>query len=111
MRSKHVFTVTTITQVTYLLMIILNFLCIWMFDMGMPYVYPFAMVGHFLILILPVEIPCIILNLIFGIKDVKVYGRQQKLIARMVISCVFFVLLCVLKIALYHYGNILTGVV
>ena len=73
MKSKISFICTTIIQAIYLLCIVLNFLCIWMFTIGVPYTFPFAIIGHVLIFFIPVEFLCLISNLIFLIVDKKTY--------------------------------------
>ena len=110
MRSKISFIVTTIIQAIYFLCIILNFLCIWMFNIGIPYTYPFAIIGNVLIFFIPIEFLCLISNLIFLIIDKKQHTCQQTII-KVVCSCAVFAFFCLIKIILYYYGNNLAGVV
>ncbi len=111
MKSKTSFTITTVIQAIYLLFIILNFLCIWMFTIGVPYTFPFASLGCVLIFICPVEVFCFIINLIFVITDMKASYERRPIIVKIILACVLFVFLCLIKIVLYHYGNDLVGVV
>lgn len=111
MKSKKIFKTTTIVQGIYLLFMILNFLCIWMFTIGVPYTYPFAILGSVFILLLPTELICLILNLISTIMDIRVSSERRQAIVRLILSGSFFALLCVIKILLSLYGNVLVGVV
>ena len=110
MRSKISFVGTTIIQAIYLLCIILNFLCIWMFTIGVPYTFPFATIGHVLIFFIPMEFFSLISNLIFLIVDKKQHKCQQTII-KVVCICAVFAFFCLIKIILYYYGNNLAGVV
>ena len=110
MKYKISFNITTILQSIYLFAIILNFLCIWMFTIGVPYTYPLAIVGNVFILLLPIDFVCLILNLVFLIIDKKEFNCRQ-FIVRIVCICIMFIFFCLVKIALYYYGNNLAGVV
>ena len=110
MKSKISFICTTIIQAIYLLCIVLNFICIWMFTIGVPYTFPFAIIGHVLIFFIPVEFFCLISNLIFLIVDKKQHACQQTII-KVVCICTVFAFFCLIKIILYYYGNNLAGVV
>ncbi len=110
MKSKMVFKITTIVQGIYLLFIILNFLFIWMFNIGVPYTYPFAILGA-IILLCPIDLICLVFNLVFAIMDIRASSEKRQAIVRLVLSGSFFVFLCLIKILLYHYGNTLVGVV
>ena len=105
MRSKESLVTTTIIQTIYLLGIALNYLFTWMVTIGVPYTFPFAIVGHILILLSPVEILCIIPNIVFLAKDIKVCDNRSKIIRRFVIAISFFVVITLLKVGLYFYGN------
>ena len=111
MKSKNSFKITTIVQGIYLLCMILSFLCIWMFTIGVPYTYPLAILGHLLILLFPIELICLIFNLIFTIMDIRALSERKQAIVRLILSGSFFVLLCAIKILLSLYGNVLVGVV
>ena len=110
MKSKKSFTITTIVQAIYLLCMILNFLCIRMFTIGVPYTFPFAIIGHVLIFFIPVEFLCLISNLIFLIVDKKQHACQQTIV-KVVYICAVFAFFCLIKIILYYYANNLAGVV
>ena len=110
MRYKIEFKITTILQAIYLFAIILDFLLIWMFTIGVPYTYPFAITGNVLLFFFPIDFVCLILNLIFLIIDRKEYNRKQ-FILRIICVCMIFVFFCLVKIALDHYGHNLAGVV
>lgn len=111
MKSKKSFKITTIVQVIYLLCMILNFLCIWMFTMGVPYAYPLAILGSLFILLFPIDLICLIFNLISTIRDIRASSERKQAIVRLILSGSFFVLLCAIKILLSLYGNVLVGVV
>ena len=110
MKRKTALSITTIIQLAYLLCILLNFLCIWMFNIGVPYTYPFAIIGHILIFFCPIEVFCLIPNLIFGVKGIKQNSRKQNIV-KLAYVCAFFIILCLVKIVLIFYGNNLVGVV
>ena len=110
-KSKIIFAITTKIQAIYLFFIILNFLCIWMFAVGIPYTFPFAILGQVLIFFCPVEVFCFIINLIFAILDIKASCERRQIIVKTILVCIFFVFLCLIKIVLYHYGSNLAGVV
>lgn len=111
MKSKKSFITTAVVQMVYLLCIILNFICIWMFKSTVPYTYPFAIIGSILIFLCPIDFICLIKNLIDAIKDIRASNMHCKLKGRVVLTCMFFIFLCVLKIMLYHYGKILTEII
>ena len=104
MKRKTTLYITTIIQLAYLLCILLNFLCIWMFNIGVPYAYPFAITGGILILFCPIEVFCLIRNLTFWVKDIKQNSRKQNIV-KFAYVCLFFIILCLVKIVLYIYGN------
>lgn len=111
MKSKKCFIVTTIVQAIFLLLIVLDFLCIWMFANGVPYTYPFAILGNLFVLFCPVELFCFITNLVLEIKDLKVSCERRPIKIRIILTCIFFAFFCAIKIFLYHYGDVLAGVV
>ena len=105
MRNKAFFVITTRIQTIYLLGIALNYLFTWMVSIGVSYTFPFATFGHVLILLSPVEILCIVSNMFFLAKDIKVCDNRSKMIRRFVIAISFFVVITLLKVGLYFYGN------
>ena len=105
MRSKASWVITTIIQTIYLLGIALNYLFTWMVTIGVPYTFPFAIVGQVLILLSPIEILCIIPNIVFLAKDIKVRDNRSKIILRFVIAFSFFIVISLLKVGLYFYGS------
>ena len=109
--TKTALPVTWFLQIVYTLLIGLNFLCTWMFDMGVPYVYPFAIVGQFLLFVFPVELFCLIGNVICLIRDAKTEPRPPKMTIRVAVTIGLFVFICVLKALLWNYGQILAGMV
>ena len=66
--------------------------------------------GHILILFCPIEVFCLIPNLNFWVKDIKQNSRKQNIV-KLAYVCAFFIILCLVKIVLYFYGNTLVGVV
>lgn len=110
MESKKYFIITTILQAIFLLLIVLNFLCIWMFAIGVPYTYPFAILGYIFVVFCPVELFCFISNLVFEIKDLKVSRERRPIKIRIILTCVFFAFFCAIKIILSNYANVLVGV-
>ena len=110
MKRNIPYFITAITQLVFLFCILLNFLCIWMFTVGVPYTYPLAILGNVLIIFLPIEVICLICNLIFLIKDRKQCSTKQNIL-KSVYVCASFALLCLLKIILHYYADNLVGVV
>ena len=82
-----------------------------MFITGVPYTYPFAILGHLFIFFCPIEFICFIINLILAITDIKSSGERRQIIVKTVLTCIFFIFLCAVKIFLYYYGCNLVGVV
>lgn len=111
MKTKILLPIAWIVQGIYIFLIGLNFLCTWMFDMGVPYVYPFAIVGQFLLFVFPVELFCLIGNVICLIRDAKTEPRPPKMTVRVAVTIGLFAFICVLKALLWNYGQILAGVV
>ncbi len=109
--SKIVFLVTTISQAVYSLFIALNFLCIWMFTAGVPYIYPIAILGHVFLMFCPIELYCLIPNLIFLIKTMKSSPTRSQKVVAIILVFVPFILLCVIKVGLFFYANSLAPVV
>ena len=111
MKSNNIFKITAKVQGIYFICIILNFLCIWMFTIGVPYTFPFAILGNVFILLLPVELVCLIINLISIIIDIIVSSKKRQAFIRLILSGCIFALLCAIKILLYYYGDVLLLVV
>lgn len=110
MKSKIPFFITATLQLIYLFCILLNFLCIWMFTTGVPYTYPLAVLGYILLFFCPVELFCLVPNIIFLVKGIKAHTRRQNIV-RIVYICTFFVALVLIKIVLRYCGNaVLVGV-
>ena len=110
MKRNIPYFITAIMQLIFLFCIALNFLCIYMFTVGVPYTYPLAMLGNVLIHFLPIEVICLICNLFFLIKDRKQCTTKQNVL-KTVYTCAVFALLCLLKIILHYYADNLVGVV
>lgn len=111
MKTRISFGVTMAVQAVYLFFVGLNFLAIWMFSLGVPYTFPFAIVGHFLLFCLPVELLCLVPNVFFLIMDLKSSPIPPKTVHRAMAAFAVFALVVMLKIALYRYGSILSLVV
>ena len=111
MKSNITMLVTWIVQGIYTCLIGLNFLCIWLFNIGVPYVYPFAIIGHVILLFLPLELICLIVSLISLIREAKAQPRPAKMVSGILITLGVFMFICGLKLLLWNYGNSLAGAV
>lgn len=110
MKIKSLMKITFTIQAIYLVLIALDFLCIFLFTKGMQYTYPFAIIGSVLIHFTPIEFVCFFAYLISLYKEKNTASTHYKVKTGIIISAVL-VLLCLLKILLIYYSNVLVGVV
>ena len=111
-KSKISLLITTIVQSVWLILILLNFQAIYLFTQGVPGTYPLAILGHMFLLFCPLELCCLIVDMIFLLIDLKHSPNRTKRIISLVVVVAVFAFFCVLKYCLHCYANAhLVGVV
>lgn len=111
MKIRISLVVTSVVQGVYLSFILLNFLFIYMFSVGVPYTYPFAILGSVMLKLCPVEVFCLIANVVFLIIDRKTLRRGKELLFVLIATILPFAFIIIIKIFQFQYADILAGVV
>ncbi|MBQ9838414.1 MAG: hypothetical protein IJO56_02800 [Oscillospiraceae bacterium] len=111
-RSKISLLITTIVQSVWLILILLNFQAIYLFTQGVPGAYPLAILGRIFLFFFPVELFCLIVDMVFLIADLKRSSNRTMLILSFIAVAAVFAFFCILKYCLHCYANAhLVGVV
>lgn len=111
MKIRISLVITSVVQGIYLLFILLNLLFIYMFSVGVPYTYPFTILGSVVLQLCPVEVFCLIANVVILIIDRRTLKQGKKLLSVFIAAILPFALIIIIKYFQFRYADILVGVV
>ncbi len=106
MKGKNFLMITALLQTGWLVLILIDFLCMWLFSCsGFILFYLVTLLSYLPVVFIPVDIICFIPNLIVWIHGLKTSNKHYNRTLYGIVIFLFPVLLFLLRWCLIQYGS------